>query len=583
MNRKERRALNKQAPASGPRGGSRSSPADELLMQASLHQRQGKLEQAARLYRRALAVEPDNAAVHNNLACMLLDLGELEKASAHFARSLVLSPELFESYPDIMAILVRVNPKVGQAMMRAGQAWPRSVPVAELFDADGIKALVRDSMVRCLLERATIRHLDLESVLTSVREWLLARAETAAAADRIDDDMLAFSCALAGQCFINEYVFACGPDEEARVGALRARVDTAAGADQPIAPLWLVAAAAYGPLGALDNARALLGRDWLPPVRALLAQQIDEPREEVDTAGSLPRLTVIDDEVSVKVRQQYEENPYPRWVDAAIAADPRSLDGFLGGLFPEASFSSLGDRPVDVLVAGCGTGRHSIELAAALGNVRMLAIDLSLASLSYAKRKTRAVGRGEIEYAQADILKLGSIDRTFDVIDAGGVLHHMADPMHGWKVLLQLLRPGGVMHLGFYSKLGRRDVVAARAVIAERGYPSTADGIRACRRDLSVSRARNVANFYDFFSTSECRDLLFHVQEHQIAIPDIKAFVGENQLTFVGFEVPAEVRQAYAARFPADRAMTDLDRWHEFETERPGTFVGMYRFWVRRA
>ena len=28
--------------------------------------------------------------------------------------------------------------------------------------------------------------------------------------------------------------------------------------------------------------------------------------------------------------------------------------------------------------------------------------------------------------------------------------------------------------------------------------------------------------------------------------------------------------------------MTDLDRWHELETNNPLTFVGMYQFWAQR-
>ncbi len=28
--------------------------------------------------------------------------------------------------------------------------------------------------------------------------------------------------------------------------------------------------------------------------------------------------------------------------------------------------------------------------------------------------------------------------------------------------------------------------------------------------------------------------------------------------------------------------MTDLDRWHEFETKNPDTFSGMYQFWVQK-
>src|SRR4030095_9892868 len=57
----------------------------------------------------------------------------------------------------------------------------------------------------------------------------------------------------------------------------------------------------------------------------------------------------------------------------------------------------------------------------------------------------------------------------------GGVLHHLDDPFAGWRVLLELLRPGGFMYLGLYSALGRTHIVNVRSLIAERGYRSSAD------------------------------------------------------------------------------------------------------------
>ena len=41
---------------------------------------------------------------------------------------------------------------------------------------------------------------------------------------------------------------------------------------------------------------------------------------------------------------------------------------------------------------------------------------------------TRKAGLHNVEYAQADILKLGTLGRSFDRIEAMGVLHHLADP-----------------------------------------------------------------------------------------------------------------------------------------------------------
>ena len=119
----------------------------------------------------------------------------------------------------------------------------------------------------------------------------------------------------------------------------------------------------------------------------------------------------------------------------------------------------------------------------------MLAIDLSTASLGYAKARTGALGVTNIDYAQADILQLGSIGRTFDMIQSVGVLHHLADPWAGWRVLISLLRPGGVMFVALYSEIARRDVVAARAFIAQRGYGSSGGGYpRGARRDDGACR-----------------------------------------------------------------------------------------------
>jgi hypothetical protein len=160
----------------------------------------------------------------------------------------------------------------------------------------------------------------------------------------------------------------------------------------------------------------------------------------------------------------------------------------------------------------------------------------------------------------------------------------MRDFAEGWRALLTVLRPGGVMHVGLYSALARSDIRAARALIAERGYGESADDIRRCRQELlrceEGSALHNVTKYADFFTTSECRDLLFHVQEQQLSIPEIAAFLRAHGLIFLGFT--GAVGHAYRARFPADVAMTDLEQWHQFETEHPMAFTGMYQFWVQK-
>jgi 2-polyprenyl-3-methyl-5-hydroxy-6-metoxy-1,4-benzoquinol methylase len=403
---------------------------------------------------------------------------------------------------------------------------------------------------------------------------------------------LGFFCAVAQQCFINEYVFAQTDREIDEARRLRARLVDALASGSSVPELWLVTVAAYFPLADLPGTDAILTRPWsAASVTALVTRQAQERQEEQLLRSSMPRLTAIADGVSSLVRQQYEESPYPRWTKASPGGRPVTIDAYLRRRFPLAPLlASLGKvtstKPVDILVAGCGTGQHSIETARQFAPAQVLAIDLSLASLGYAKRKTRELGLSNIDYAQADILQLPSIGREFDVIEVSGVLHHLADPMAAWRLLLSMLRPGGFMRVGLYSRTARRGIVDARRFIARKGYRSSPGDIRRCRQEITSlgidSSIRRVAGWSDFFTTSACRDLLFHVQEHQLTLPEIKAFLGQNGLQFLGFDAAGHVLEQFRRRFPDDRAMLDLDHWHVFETENALVFADMYQFWIQK-
>ena len=111
------------------------------------------------------------------------------------------------------------------------------------------------------------------------------------------------------------------------------------------------------------------------------------------------------------------------------------------------------DAP-QVLVAGCGTGLETLRVTSTYRNASILAVDLSGASLGYAMRKSREYGI-EVEHLQADILDLTALSQRFDLIDSFGVIHHMAEPVRGLKVLSGLLKPQGLIFLGLYSEIGR--------------------------------------------------------------------------------------------------------------------------------
>ena len=584
MDRKQRRALRMQGRTAGVESAktrvSVGATAGHMFAQAMWHQHHGKPNAAVKLYKQVLALQPDHAEACNNLGCVLLAQGKRDVASGYFERALSLLPQLFDDFGSVVAMLVAVQPALGEGMKRAASAWPQRLPTRDLLGSF-FAAICGDALLRHVLESITVRDVDLERILTSIRLGFL-RIVVDGSAINLDDDVIAFCCTLAKQCFINEYVFAITPEEAEDAERLKQKLVGALTPDSTVSAMWPCVVAMYFPLHLLPNAQALLDRAWPPALAEVLTQQVREPWEERQYRDLIPRLTPIDDDVSVQVREQYEENPYPRWVHAASASAPITLDEHLRIQFPTAAFRSLGKSSMDVLVAGCGTGRHPIEVARQYRDARVLAVDLSLSSLCYAKRKTPAALASRIEYAQADILELGSVKRSFDLIEVSGVLHHLADPLAGWRALISLLRSGGFMHVGLYSEFARRDIAAARQFNVDRGYRPTVDDIRRCRQDLLDSPLKGVAKAGDFFSTSECRDLLFHIQERRLTIPEIKSFLAENDLRFIGFEFAPRLMQHYRNLFGGDHLMRDLDRWHAFESERPDTFAGMYQFWVQK-
>jgi 2-polyprenyl-3-methyl-5-hydroxy-6-metoxy-1,4-benzoquinol methylase/tetratricopeptide (TPR) repeat protein len=611
MNRKARRAAAKQAGfALSPAATERpfeAAKADDVYASAISHYRKGEFVQAENLCRLALSREPrhlrslvllgdivqqggrnklavkllgqaleldrTDAAAHDNIAIAYQALGRTDEAVAHFTHAMALGlrdPE----------ILVKQSAAVTALLKRLADAWPRQVRLAELLGAEGASAMAREAMLLALLQSKVVHDPELERLLTAVRRGRL-RLAIEGNGRPVDDEGLEFFCALAQQCFLNEYVFAFGDIERTHVRQVEERIVAALAAGAEIAPLDLIVIASYLSLHKLPGAASLLTRSWPDAIERLLTQQIREPLEEESDRNDIPALTPIDDAVSLQVQNQYEESPYPRWATVP-QIEPTTVVHFLRDRLNIVPISwpqtTIG---VDILIAGCGTGSHSIDSALRFPKAHVLAIDISRTSLAYARRKSRALDLTNIEYGQADILKLAALGRRFDVIETVGVLHHLADPAAGWRVLLSLLRPHGLMLVGLYSATARQSLATARAFITERGYRATTDDIRVCRQEL-IQRF-GMPPFRDFSSTSGCRDLLFNVMEHQFTMPQIKAFLDENRLTFLGFEqLPPDVLRQFQQQFSDAGALRDLELWHAFEQTHPLTFGNMYFFWIQK-
>jgi len=488
------------------------------------------------------------------LGAALTLLGRGEAAVELLAEAVRAQPE--ESVPwlgllDAAGLLTAphpaLTPLLPQAFAREGldhqllerltrAVLAQELDLAPLLDgapasAAALRALVEHPLLPPLLRRTLVRHPAWERLLAGLRAWMLRTADVPA-------DALA---ALAAQAHYTEYAWWAEPDE----------------------------------LAALATADAS---------RRALYVEPDDGGALAAEAAAIPVLALTEDGVSIAVREMYEESPYPRLV-SLHRKPPAPLARVLGPLLPHVTDLPDAD-PLDVLIAGCGTGQQAISAAARYQGARVLAVDLSRASLAMAARASAAQGLTNLELAQADILALGQLERRFHLVEAGGVLHHMADPLAGWRVLVGLLRPGGLMKIGLYSEAARAAVVAARAFVAERGFPPSSGGLREARRALLAlppeHPARAVVGSPDFASLSGTRDLIFHVCEHRYTLPRLRAELAALGLQLLGFQHSRpEVRAWYAELAPDDLGQADLSVWEQVEAAHPEAFAGMYQLWCR--
>lgn len=455
-------------------------------------------------------------------------------------------------------------------------------------EADRLDILSGNRLLRALMEVTIVANARLETVLTQARRSAFERFIESGTAGLARTE--GFLISLARQNHLNEYAHWSSPVEANAPDRLDAAI-LETGPEATSAGALVALRASYGRLSdsrALPVIQDIVDRSASAGLARLWREQVLDPRAEEALARDFPDVGTIDHATSRAVRQQYEQSPYPRWARLGYQ-EPRDLRRELSQQLPALPVSNLSGLPdaPEILIAGCGTGQHPLTLARRLPDAHFTALDLSRASLAYAARKAEELGLTNISFLHADILGLNEWGRDFDIVESVGVLHHMAVPLEGWRILANLLRPGGWMKIGLYSRTARGYVRRARERIAAAGYVASNTGIRDFRHEVIAGGPghplTDILRAYDFYSLSNCRDMFFHVQEHQFTIPEIERAIDDLGLEFMGFQLAdAAWMTAYRERYPEDPTLRSLRNWDALEAAAPRLFAAMYAFWVRK-
>ena len=577
---------------------------------ADLYRREGRSWNALGAQKKLLELQPNDAEAHFDLALLYGELGLANEELTAYFQTLLLDPDFDQAYvaigqkirgfrfrssqPILYPILDTliaagryVRPSnVAKAVLSLLShdpllerllAQPADVEGAEQFRV-AVRSISRVPLLQTLMKDCAIPDLRFEALFHTMRRVALAHLPEL----EPSRELLDFLSTLAMHCFTNDYLYPERDDEVALVAELQETISLAIDRSESISLTNLLCLATYRPIHQLLPVSALTALDTVPELRERI---FAEPLIERELIPEIPSLGVITDITSIKVRKQYENNPYPRWVRAHVRAKPVSVDAiFNKSALKFRSECSLNLANPEILIAGCGTGQHAIESAATWCGSKLLAVDISLASLSYAKRKTSELNIENIDFLHADILDLRSLNRDFDIVECVGVLHHMRDPHAGFKVLVDLVKPGGLIKVGLYSEIARSQITRARRKASWLGAEPTDSQIREYRHALLETggeELETLCEWSDFFNLSEWRDLVFHVQEHQFSLPLIARLLEDLNIKFCGFENPSLIKKFRI--FHGDNSnIYDLGAWQTVEKHNQNLFTGMYQFWCQK-
>mgnify|MGYP001462058117 CR=1 FL=1 len=571
---------------------------------------QGKIQEAIEAYKKCISLFPNYPDAYVNLGLALRAQGNIENSIEAFLTALKLKPDHPEAlfnigislkgtffkkpHPNLQKVIstlidkktyVRPNDIINASisLLKFEPQLNTHLDKEDLSSSDfNHQEIIRDlsnlPLLLKLMSVCPISDIHLEKLLEKIRTKLLMSIN--ASVHTFEE--LKFQSALALQCFTNEYVYNQNSEDFKSIKKLETLVEIDFRKGNQPNPNALLCLASFKSLSEYDWCELV---DVTKNLEEVFIRQVLERKEEECLKSEIKTLGVIKDEISSKVRRQYEDSPYPRWINLGLIKEPIYIRE-LADRFRLKLTSPIIKKvqAPSILIAGCGTGQHSIQTAARFKNSKVSAIDLSLSSLAYAKRKTKELGMRNIEYLQADLLDLEKLGSKFDLIECVGVLHHMRDPLKGWKVLTKCLKPGGLMKIGLYSKLARKSVADFRKSINPTKEPLSNKKIKSIRNKIinSTNKEHNyIKSWHDFYSSSEIRDLLFNVQEHRFTLPQIKSCLIDLGLTFCGFQ-GLYIQNSFLRSYN-DSDLYDLMQWDLFEKSNPRIFAGMYQFWCQKS
>jgi ubiquinone/menaquinone biosynthesis C-methylase UbiE len=246
------------------------------------------------------------------------------------------------------------------------------------------------------------------------------------------------------------------------------------------------------------------------------------------------------------VRNQYEALPYPYRNPEVELENLPCNDAFSLDAFNHYGWGGMRDfrNGLRVLIAGQGTGDSCVYFAEQLRdmpNTEIIGLDISQASIDVSKARLAKRRITTVKHVHASLLDLPKLGLgKFDIIDCGGVLHHLADPDAGLRALQAVLADDGMMGIMVYAQYGRMALYMVQDLM-RRITPPDMDAferVQLCREFLSAIPQNHWMTFNNDYMRGDLQepsgagiyDLFLHSQDRAYTVPQLYEWVEGAQL-----------------------------------------------------
>jgi SAM-dependent methyltransferase len=526
------------------------SAADKLRFHqnlASVQEKDGKINAAIWTYQSASKIE---GFTKNTIAYNYLDLLQSIHLTSFDAAIFASLAVLFNTEGIDKDALARVY--FSQLALKSA----KTTHAQEDYPALVLDIIESDQIALSLLSNNLISNHIIEEAIITIRQKFIASILS----NNYNKTHQAFLTALKKQCKLNEFIYLADKKELSNIEKLKSKNLKKSSTIKTDARLILES---YSEGGIINSLKSPYQLDSQIPTKQ---------KKEITPPVLLKSNTLIQD--------FYESNPYPTWT-----SKPKHFESTLDQLFKKLN-SKQAPPSNNILVAGCGTGRHAIQLALTYPHAKIIGLDVSQASLQYATNKRDEYKIRNLEFIRGDLNNILSLNIRFSLIECVGVLHHLQDPLKGCQAILSALEDGGIAKIGLYSAYARTPIADLANLASEKEIPYTPYNLERIRnlaiQNYNYKRTNEIVNSHDFFSRSGCMDLLFNPLEKSFTTRDIHSLARTLNCEFAGFENGGQRKSPAFRKFNESSNMDSLFyAWELFENFNPNFFSEMHLFWLK--